>query len=166
MDEDKDKSAFTSHIGTYRFKQMLFSLMNASASFDITLNMILTPYIRQWRLVYSDGIIVFSKDIEPKIDYVEKILSDLSYTETSLKLKKRDFWKKPTKSLEHMISSVKLSINDSKTKALKELQNPTAPFEVRAFLEICNAYHSFESTIARNTHPLTQLFTNRKPFQL
>ncbi len=62
--QDRDKTTFTSHFGTYRFKRMPFGLKNAPATFQRAIDIILAGVKWQHCIVYLDDVIVFSKSME------------------------------------------------------------------------------------------------------
>ena len=85
---DQDKTTFVSHAGTYRFKRMPFGLMNAPATFQRTLDVLLSGHNWKTCLVYLDDIIIFSKSLDTHLDDVRQILEKLRHAGISLKLKK------------------------------------------------------------------------------
>lgn len=58
--EDRDKSSFTTHRGTYRYKRMHFGLRNAPETFQRALAIVLSGVRFQSCLIYLDDVIVFS----------------------------------------------------------------------------------------------------------
>lgn len=65
--EDRDKTTFTCHAGEYRFKKMPFGLCNAPATFQRTLDIVLSRYCWKSCLIYLDDIFVFPKTIDKHI---------------------------------------------------------------------------------------------------
>ena len=72
--EDRDKTKFTSYLGTYRYTRMPFGLRNAPATFRRTLYIILSGVRWQTCLIYIDDVIVFSKDVETHLRHVDEVL--------------------------------------------------------------------------------------------
>lgn len=58
-EEDKDKTTCTSHAEIYQFNRMPFKLMNAPATFEKALDIILNKYTWKTCLVYLDNICFF-----------------------------------------------------------------------------------------------------------
>ena len=56
------KAAFTCHLGLFEFVLMPFSLTNAPAIFQRTMNQVLNGLIGKCCMVYIDDIVVYSKD--------------------------------------------------------------------------------------------------------
>ena len=85
---DRDKTTFTTHRGTFRYKRMPFGLKNAPTTFQRALDILLSGVRWQICLVYLDEFIVFSKDYESHLDHLDLVLSSLREAGVSLKLKK------------------------------------------------------------------------------
>ncbi len=74
---DRNKTAFASHMGSYRFARMPFGLTNAPATFQRAVDILLSGVNWQFCLVYLDDIIVYSKSEEDQIHHVGEVLSTL-----------------------------------------------------------------------------------------
>ena len=63
-EEDKPKTAFTTHEGLYEFNVMPFGLCNAPATFQRLMDLVLAGV--QWSqcLVYLDDVIIIGRDFE------------------------------------------------------------------------------------------------------
>ena len=105
-EEDRDKTAFTSHAGTFRFIRMPLGLTNAPATFQRTIDILLSRYRWQSCLVYLDDIIIFSKNKEDHLRHVEQVLSAMNCAGVTLKLSKCSFFTDRVKYLGHIIKSV------------------------------------------------------------
>ena len=91
-EEDRSKTAFTCHEGCFELCRMPFGLCNSPATFQRTVDMLLSGY--RWRtcLVYLDDIIVFSNTKEDHLTHVREILTILKDAGFSLKLRKCNFF--------------------------------------------------------------------------
>lgn len=58
--EDRDKTAFTSNWGLFRFSCILFRLKNALGMFQQAMDVRLTKVKWQFAFVYLDGMVIFS----------------------------------------------------------------------------------------------------------
>lgn len=67
VEEDKPKTAFTSHAGFYEFNRIPFGLTNAPATFQRVLDIVLAKYKWQTCLVYIDDVIIYSKSVKQHI---------------------------------------------------------------------------------------------------
>uniref|UniRef100_H3G554 Reverse transcriptase domain-containing protein n=1 Tax=Phytophthora ramorum TaxID=164328 RepID=H3G554_PHYRM len=87
--EDRDKTAFTTKQGLYRFIRMPFGLMNAPSTFQRMMNGVLRGLTWTTCLVYLDDIIVYTRGgIERHVLELATVLERLSTAGLTLKLKK------------------------------------------------------------------------------
>ena len=73
-EEDKPKTAFTCHCGTYQCTRLPFGLCNAPATFQRAMDMILSGVKWQNVLVYLDVLIIISADAESHLSHLEMVL--------------------------------------------------------------------------------------------
>lgn len=164
--EDRDKTTFSCHAGTYRYKRMPFGLATAPATFQRTLDMVLSKF--NWRtcLVYLDDVIIFSEDVESHFVHVDRILSALQHAGVSLNLKKCEFFTNTVKYLGPIIRPGTLSIDETKVVALTKAQHPRNHTELRSFLGFCNVYRRFVQNYSQIAAPLNALLKKGIPLQL
>lgn len=110
-EEDKHKTAFTSHAGFYEFNSLRFGLKNAPATFQRVLDIFLSQYKWQIFLVYIDDVIFYSKTVEQHIVDVYKVLVKLARSGMSLCLKKCSFFTDKVKYLGHVIRPGRLEVD-------------------------------------------------------
>ena len=87
--EDRDKTTFTSYLGTFRYTRMPFGLRNARATFQRALDIVLSGVRWQSCLIYLDDVIVFSRTTEDHLRHVDEILTLFRNAGVTLKLKMR-----------------------------------------------------------------------------
>ena len=155
--EDMDKTAFVSHLGTYRYKRMPFGLKNAPATFQRALDIILSGLRWQVCLIYLDDVIVFSKDMEQHLDHLDQVLSLLRDAGVSLKLRKCSFFQSRVTYLGHVISPGKLSIADENRDAISEALFPQNITQLRSFLGLCNVFRRFVQGFSKIARPLNEM---------
>ncbi len=75
MDEvDKQKTAFSTHMGMFWFRVMLFGLRNALATFQRMMNKVLGAALYKWVESFSFDTVVYSKTIEEHITHLRDVL--------------------------------------------------------------------------------------------
>jgi Reverse transcriptase (RNA-dependent DNA polymerase) len=75
LDEaSKDKTSFWCHAGFYRFKRMPFGLVNAPASFQRAMDIILAGVRWNCALVYMDDVIIYSRTFEEHMGHLDQVL--------------------------------------------------------------------------------------------
>jgi len=156
---DRDKTTFTSHLGTYRCLRMPFGLRNAPLTFQRALDIILSGV--RWRicLVYIDDVIVFSKNHEEHIEHLDEVLTLLQEAGIKLKLKKCFFFRDEVEYLGFRIRPGTLSASpDAKARAAINIATfPTTSTQMKSFLGCCNVYRRFIKGFAKVSTPLTDM---------
>ena len=89
---DREKTAFVCHAGLYQYMRMPLGLTNAPATFQRTLDIVLSSF--KWRscLVYLDDVVLFSKDVKTHIRHVDEVLGALQSAGVTPKLDKCSFF--------------------------------------------------------------------------
>ena len=165
-EEDRDKTTFTCHAGTYRFLRMPFGLCNAPATFQRAMDILLAGLRWKSCLVYLDDIIVFSRTAEEHLVHVEEILEKLQDAGVSLKLKKCRFFAETVDYLGHVIRPGLLEVATKNTAAIDGFEEPKTQTHLRSFLGVCNVYRRFVPNFAQVSAPLNELLKKGAPVEL
>jgi hypothetical protein len=158
-EEDKEKTAFTCHIGLFEFNVMPFGLKNAPPTFQRMMNEILREWLDDFVVVYIDDIMIYSKTFEEHLKHIEKILKKLKEVNLMLKLKKCKWCEQNIEFLGHIVGKEGLKPDPRKIEKVKQIKEPTTVTEVRSFLGLVGYYRRFIedfSKIARPLHELTK----------
>ena len=155
--EDRDKTTFTSHLGTYRYVRMPFGLRNAPATFQRALDIILSGVRWQKCLIYLDDVIVFSKNAETHLQHVDEVLRLLRRTGVTLKLRKCSFFQPKVDYLGHVITRGKLSVAVENSKVFAKALLPRTIAQLRSFLGAANVYRRFVQKYSDIARPLNSI---------
>jgi hypothetical protein len=85
------KTAFRIKFSHFEYLVMPFGLTNAPASFQRFINEALQEYLHLFIIAYLDDILIFSKEREEHVEYINKVLEKLQEAKLKLKLKKCKF---------------------------------------------------------------------------
>ena len=160
---DRDKTTFTSHYGTYRFRRLPFGLRNAPATFQRAIDVILSGVKWKTCLVYLDDVIIFSPDRKSHLKHVDDALYLLRKAGLSLKLRKCRFFSEMVDYLGHVIRPGRLGVAEKNTEALRDAAPPRTQTELRSFLGLCNVYRRFVPKFSSIAAPLNAYLTKGKP---
>ena len=70
----KEKTAFVTYAGLYQLNKIPFGLVNAPASFQLWMEVVLTGLASTTGVVYLDNILVFGKDMKEHIKNLKMVL--------------------------------------------------------------------------------------------
>ena len=107
--------------------------MYRPASFQQTVDIVLSGFRWKTCLVYLDYFIVFSKTFDQHLDHVAEVMTALQEAGFSLKLKKCDFFKIKVDYLGHVVRTGKLAIAQKTTKAVEEFRLPETQTHIKSF---------------------------------
>ena len=87
----QEKTAFTTYSGLYEFKKMSFGLVNAPATFQRLMEVVLAGLAREGYLVYIDDILMIGKTWDEHLANLEKVMDCFHAAGLRLKPKKCKF---------------------------------------------------------------------------
>ena len=161
-EEDKKKTAFTSHFGIFQFLRMPFGLKNAPMTFQRAIDIILAPFKWQSVMVYLDDVIVFSNNADQHLEDLTAVLRLLHNAGMTIKFNKCFFMHETIEYLGHVIRPSELRVADKTVAAVKQMKLPETKTQVRSFLGMCNVYRRFVPKFAEIASPLTALLRKEK----
>ncbi|OWZ06759.1 Gag-pol fusion protein [Phytophthora megakarya] len=157
-DVDKDKTAFTTRSGLYRFVRMPFGLSNAPSTFQRMMNSVLRGLTWSTCLVYLDDIIVFTRGgIERHVLELAVVLERLSAAGLTLKLKKCVFATKSLEYLGHELGCDGVRPLERLATAVRDFPRPTNTKEVKRFVHLAGYYRRFIQNFGSLMAPMTKL---------
>ena len=155
--EDTDKTAFICPQGMFKFRTMPFGLVNAGATFQRLMDVLMTGLNFDICLVYLDDIVVFSATIEQHLERLDTVLTRLKSAGLKLKPEKSAILQKSVSFLGHTISDAGIGTDPMKTQAIRDWPTPRNLKEVRAFVGLASYYRRFVKDFARVAGPLHDL---------
>ena len=164
-EEDEWKTAFWTQYGSFKFKVMPFSLMNAPATFQSYIDRSLQGLLNEFVIIYLDDILIYSESEENHQKHIEQVLHQLRESRLFVKLKKCIFHVSQVKYLSYIISPQGISMNSAWVNTVKSWSTLRSVKDVQSFLGFCNFYCRFIKEYSRIAHALTELIKKATPFQ-
>ena len=98
------KIAFRTWYGHYEFLVMPFGLTNPPAAFMDLMNRVFQPYVDQFVVLFTDDILVYSKDWEDHDTHLRVGLETLTKERLYAKRSKCKFWLREVCFFKHIVS--------------------------------------------------------------
>ena len=141
LDEDaQDKSSFVTRDGLWKWTVLPFGITSAPACFSCLMERVMRGLYWKTLLLYLDGNIVFSEDIDSHIERLAAVFERLRAVGLKLKPRKCDLFKAEVKYLGHVVSADGVATNPEKIVDLKEWPVPKCVRELKAFLGTAGYY--------------------------
>ena len=99
---------------------MPIRLTNAPTTFQATMNELFHPYLRNFVLVFFEGILIYSKTWKEHLQHLDKVLTLLKEHQFYAKKSKCTFGKEEVEYIGHIISHEGVKVDPTKIKAIKE----------------------------------------------
>lgn len=164
-EDDRPKTAFVTCDGLFEWRVMPFGLTNAPATFQRTMDVVLSGLKFNTCLVYLDDILIFSKTFDDHLLRLGKVLRRLSDANLTLNLAKSKFCLPQITYLGHVVGQDGLQPDPDKIAAVREFPVPKDVTGVRSFLGLCSYYRRFIDKFANRATALTRLLKKDQPFK-
>lgn len=158
----KDKTAFKTNKGLFRFVVMPFGLTNAPATMARLMAKVLGHDLEPRVYVYLDDIIIVSNTLEEHLELIRIVASRLKRAGLTINLKKSKFCQTTIRYLGYVLSEEGLSMDASKIQPVLEYPSPTTVKEVRRLLGLAGFYQKFVQNYSDITTPITDLLKKGK----
>ena len=156
------KTAFNSPFRKFEYVKVPFGLAQAPAYFQELMTGILKDF--PFTMAYLADIIIFSKTPLEHSLTSEWYLKDSNWQTSSMTKSKCSFFSKEIQYLGHILSATGIRPLPAKTHIIQQMQPPTAPKQVRAFLGLVGYYRKFIKGFAKIAKPLTLLTRQQVKF--
>ena len=164
--EDRDKTAFITRKGQFRYKVLSFGLANSPSSFQRLIDLVLAGLVWKTCLVYIDDIILMSETVEQMVERLDEIFGRLRNANLKLKPSKCKVFQTEVIFLGHRVGpDGKLGPDPEKVRAVQEWPVPTNVTEVRAFVALAAYYRKFQAHFSDIAAPLYELTRKGEKFE-
>ena len=153
---DREKTAFTTHVGLYEWNVMPFGLCNAPATFSRMMEMILSDVVWKQCLVYLDDVIAFGTSFESALESLRAVMVRLRTHNLKLKAKKCEFFRTEVEYLGHEVGQQGTKPSLSKIQGLHDWKVPEDVTDIKSFLGFTGFYRRYIKNFAELAKPLTE----------
>ena len=154
---ESEKTAFVTRDGHFEFKVLPFGLTNAPATFQRTMDMVLSGLNWKICMVYIDDIIVYRPSFEEHLHHLTEVFDCLLKNNLVLRPEKCSFCCDEMTFLGHRISNKGIQTDPTNIEVVQKAKPPTTVSEVRQFLGLASYYRRFIKNFAIIAAPLTSI---------
>ena len=162
---DREKTAFVTQGGLYKFRMMPFGLVNTPATFERLMEKVLRGIAWSECLVYLDDILVFGPDFATTLARLESVLDWLGMAGLKLKAKKCQLFQEEIPFLGHIVSAAGIGGDRAKCRQVRDWLVPRDLHEVRSFVSLCSYYRKHIQGFTELAAPLYELATKGTDFE-
>ena len=153
----QEKTAFITHSGLYEFRKMPFGLVNAPATLQRLMEIVLSGLAREVCPVYLDDVLVFGRTLEEHNRNLRKVLERIREAGLKLKPKKCLFTQRSVEYLGHIVSDQGIQADPKKVLAMARYPTPGDVKALRSFLGLTSYYRRFVPGFPKIANPLYAL---------
>ena len=156
---DRDKTAFISPYGKYRFQTMSFGLKGAPSTFQRLVDGVLDG-LQAFTSAYLDDIAVLSNTWEDHLLHLQTAMQRLHDEGLTVKIRNCQLGMKSCSFLGHVVGLGRTAPELAKLQAIQEFQRPQTKQDVRAFLGLAGYCHGFIPAFSATSACLSDLTRN------
>jgi len=161
-EDSRDLTAFTSHLGQFRYKRLPFGLANAPSAYMKVIFHILKDC--QNTVNYLDDILIFSRTLEEHDQYLQATLKKLQDHNITLNEEKCQYKKTEIEFLGRVLGSEGISPPKKSLDAILSASVPLDKKSLRSFLGLVNFFRNFIPNIASCATSLYDLLKENVPY--
>jgi len=133
-EKDRDKSAFVTQGGCFRFTVMPFGLTCAPSVFQRLMDIVLCGLSYLTCLVYLDDVIVFGKTFDEQLMRLEQVFDRLARAKLKLKPSKCSLCQRSVDFLGRVVSADGIEMQEANISEITEWPACKSVADVRAFM--------------------------------
>jgi len=163
-EEDRDKTAFITRRGQWRFRSLPMGLCNSPGTFQRLMDLVLRGLTWISVLVYIDDIVVFADSQSELKERLREVFNRLRQANLKLKPSKVKLFQTEITFLGHKISKAGIAMDTDKVAEVVNWPVPQNLHEVRQFLGLCGYYRRYVRDYSKHAAPLHELTRKLEPF--
>jgi hypothetical protein len=164
-DKDKDKTAFYTPRGTFRYKRMPFGLAGSGYTFQRCMDRVLGDAAYDYAMAFIDDVVIYSTDYESHAKHLENVFRKLREAGFTVNPDKVHIACTEIKLLGHVVSQGIVRPDPEKIHAIENYQRPTTKKGIMRFLCLVGFYRAYVPYFSKTAAPLTLLLKKYQKFE-
>jgi len=149
--ESEDLTTFITFFNIYKYRVMLFELINESAFFQHYINNVLFNYLHKFCQTYLNDILIYSKTLKEHRIHVKEVLKKLREVNLQINIDKYEFKIQKILFLKLLIFINDLRMNSWKVDMIWDWKVSRSLIYVQIFIDFCNFYQWFIKNFSKIT---------------
>ncbi len=141
--ESENLITFITFFNVYKYRVMLFELINESAFFQHYINDVLFECLHKFCQTYLNDILIYSKILKKHRTHVKEVLDKLREVDLQINIDKCKFKIQKISFLELLIFINDLRMNSRKVDVIRSWKVSQSLTHVQIFIDFCNFYRWF-----------------------
>ncbi len=141
--ESENLTTFVTFFNVYKYKVMLFELINELAFFQHYINDVLFDCLHKFCQTYLNDILIYSKILKEHRTHVKEVLDKLHEVDLQIDIDKCEFKIQKISFLELLIFINDLRMNSRKVDVIRSWKVSRSLTHVQIFIDFCNFYRRF-----------------------
>ena len=162
-EEDRDKTAFTTSKGQFRWVNLPFGLKTASGIFNRMMRKLLGPLHRNDVHHFMDDILIATETWEEHTQALKAVLTRLEEANLAAKPSKVYIGYNQLPFLGHEVGDGQRWPDTEKTEKILNAPAPKTKKELRSFLGLCSFYREYIDSFSSLTAPLSDMTKKDQP---
>ncbi len=141
--ESENLTTFITFFNVYKYRVMLFELINELAFFQHYINNVLFNCLHKFCQTYLNDILIYSKILKEHRTHVKEVLNKLREVNLQINIDKYEFKIQKISFLELLIFINDLRMNSWKVNVIRSWEVSWSLIHVQIFIDFCNFYRWF-----------------------
>ncbi len=163
--ESKDLTTFITFFNIYKYKVMLFKLINESAFFQHYINDVLFNCLHKFCQIYLNNILIYSKTLKEHRIHVKEVLEKLREVDLQININKCKFKIQKISFLELLIFINDLQMNSWKVNMIWDWKVSWSLIHMQIFINFCNFYQWFIKNFSKIAQLMIKLIQKNHLFK-
>ncbi len=155
--ESENLITFITFFNIYKYRVMLFELINESTFFQHYINDVLFNCLHKFCQIYLNDILIYSKILKKHRTHVKEILDKLREVDLQIDIDKCKFKIQKISFLELLIFINNLWMNSWKVDVIQSWKVSWSLTHVQIFIDFCNLYQRFIKNFLKITQFMIKL---------